>query len=592
MLQLLFSKQYNMFRTTRTASYRKKIRKLKIDRQNINDMLGRPTQPEHRFKRGVFNFVGQIAKILFGTLDSSDADYYNNQIDRAYNNSKELTNLYKKQINVIQSSINTFSDLFKAHAKQFEEVNYNLEKLNKYILDNHRELSVTQINTETNSYLVECAEMLLEYEFELGTLTDAILLAHRGLIHPKLLTPKELFKILKESQYIPADRKLPVVLELHQFGNLIDVSDISIFYKDNRLVYIIDIPLIEQHDFILYHMIPFPIKQSEKEVFAFINPTYSYIGIRTDKQVYTQLSENDVSKCKNINNIIICKQTDLLYQISSTYTCESILLRTARLENILQECDVRITKFRTTVWHQLKTSNSWLYTAPREETLHVLCPDGKQRQTQLNATGLVTLAPECDGIADNALLNSKTSNIIYTIDKDFVPNVNLSTQKLCEDIKKHNVNISDLPMITISKAPHLDLNLLKIASSSLQDLYKEAEELGKHHRTRTFQEKTMSWLYYILYIIIVLVCLYLIAKCSLISKCLNIFRLCCIPKEGCTQYFQNCFNTNIRSQNAHPPFPVIPTSEASVVQNISLDEFVSRSPSRRSRSRNNRLSNL
>ncbi|EFN80940.1 hypothetical protein EAI_02398, partial [Harpegnathos saltator] len=92
--------------------------------------------------------------------------------------------------------------------------------------------------------------------------------------------------------------------------------------------------LIEQHDFILYHMIPFSIKQNEEGVFASINPTYPYIGIRTDKQIYTQLSENDVSKYKNINNIIICKQTDLLYQIPSTHTCESILLRTARLENI------------------------------------------------------------------------------------------------------------------------------------------------------------------------------------------------------------------------------------------------------------------
>lgn len=77
------------------------------------------------------------------------------------------------------------------------------------------------------------------------------------------------------------------------------------------------------------------------------------------------------------------------------------------------------------------------------------------------------------------------------MDKDFVPNVNLSTKKLCEDIKKHNVNMSNLPIITISKAPHLDANLLKIASSSLQDLYKEAEELAKHHRTRIFYEKAM-----------------------------------------------------------------------------------------------------
>jgi hypothetical protein len=29
-----------------------------------------------RFKRGVFNFVGGISKILFGTMDKDDASYY------------------------------------------------------------------------------------------------------------------------------------------------------------------------------------------------------------------------------------------------------------------------------------------------------------------------------------------------------------------------------------------------------------------------------------------------------------------------------------------------------------------------------------
>jgi hypothetical protein len=33
-----------------------------------------------RTKRGVFNFVGEISKILFGTLDNADAEYYEKNI--------------------------------------------------------------------------------------------------------------------------------------------------------------------------------------------------------------------------------------------------------------------------------------------------------------------------------------------------------------------------------------------------------------------------------------------------------------------------------------------------------------------------------
>jgi len=55
--------------------------------------------------------------------------------------------------------------------------------------------------------------------------------------------------------------------------NLIDVSDkhfIYLFYKNHRLIYIIKISLIEQNNFILYHAIPFPIKQGEKDIYVHI----------------------------------------------------------------------------------------------------------------------------------------------------------------------------------------------------------------------------------------------------------------------------------------------------------------------------------
>jgi hypothetical protein len=577
----------------------RKLTTLKTDRQTINDMIGR-FDDEIRFdnrgariKRGVFDFVGQIAKILFGTLDSSDADYYNKQIDLVYNNSKQLTNLYKKQISIMRSTINDFSNAFTATKQKFKEIDFNLNKLNEQLLKGFRKLTETEMNTKANSYLLECAEMMLEYELELSILTDAILLARRGLLHPKILTPRELFDNLKDSHYMTNNKRLPVVLEPSQFNNLIDSSELSIFYKDHRLIYIFKIPLIERNDFILYQMIPLPIKQSEGNVYAFINPLHKYIGLRTDKQMYTHLTDRDIIKCKKINNAMICRQTDLLYQISTIHNCESELLQSARLENVWKECDIRVVKIHNTVWYQLQSANTWLYTAPREETLHILCQDDKPRQTQLVLTGLIKLSSECDAISDNVLLHSQTVSVIDTFDKDFNPNINLSTNKLCDDIRKSNVNISEIPLLNIGKTPHLDIKLLETASSSLGELYKEADEIAKHHRTKTLYEKTVSWFYYTLYTISGLVMLYITIKFSLIGKCINIFKLCCVPKEGCVQYFYKCFNNNVRTHNSSPQndprhvvtFTAVPTeaSEPPLDRN---------NRTRRSRSRNRRLTNL
>jgi hypothetical protein len=296
-----------------------------------------------------------------------------------------------------------------------------------------------------------------------------------------------------------------------------------------------------------------------------------------------------------------------VYQTSSTYNCESELLKSAKLERILEECDIRIIKITNTVWYQLKASNTWLYTASREETLHILCKDDKPRQTQLILTGLIKLSPECDAISDNALLHSQTIKALNTIDKDFIPNVNLNISRLCENLKKHDVNISELYLLNIGKTPHLDLNLLKWASSGLNELYKEAEEIGKHHRTKTLYKEAMDWFYYICYIVTGLVFIYLSAKFSLLSKCFDIFKMCCVPKDGCIQYFNHCFNNTLYSHNTHPQrnTPVVTFTAVPIENNISIEENQSTQDKEpcelnknegrrrsRSRSRNKRLSNL
>lgn len=225
--------------STEIRYLRKKIEQLSTYRETLNDLIGRSEEEtgsntrETRFRRGAFNFIEQIPKTFFGTLDSNDADYYNKQIDFV----KQTINLYKEQISIIQSTASHFSKTFVKHGEKFKEVNFNLNQLNKQLTNLSKTLTVTQQNIVINSYLLECSEMTLEFKTELETFTDATLLARRGLLHPKILSPKELINNLRNVQYLPHDKKFPVMLELNQFHNLIDISNISIFYKDHRLIY-------------------------------------------------------------------------------------------------------------------------------------------------------------------------------------------------------------------------------------------------------------------------------------------------------------------------------------------------------------------
>jgi hypothetical protein len=55
-------------------------------------------QDYRRIRRGVLNFVGKISKILFGTPDDDDADYYSEKIEHFERNSNSLREHMKEEI--------------------------------------------------------------------------------------------------------------------------------------------------------------------------------------------------------------------------------------------------------------------------------------------------------------------------------------------------------------------------------------------------------------------------------------------------------------------------------------------------------------
>ena len=55
--------------------------------------------------RGVFKFIGELSKILFGTMDEDGARYYNEQIKLFEQNAEDMNTLLKQQLTVGRSSL-------------------------------------------------------------------------------------------------------------------------------------------------------------------------------------------------------------------------------------------------------------------------------------------------------------------------------------------------------------------------------------------------------------------------------------------------------------------------------------------------------
>ena len=92
-----------------------------------------------RFKRGVLNFVGEISKILFGTLTQADARDYNEHISELENEQKEFLHLSKEQMTIIKTTITSVnSTLQKVNQNEkvmaeglIKMLNYSTHKFNE-----------------------------------------------------------------------------------------------------------------------------------------------------------------------------------------------------------------------------------------------------------------------------------------------------------------------------------------------------------------------------------------------------------------------------------------------------------------------------
>jgi hypothetical protein len=93
---------------------REKLAQLTGTEELLEEMTGHQVG-NNRKKRGVLNFLGQLSKVLFGTMDDNDAKYYNEQVNLFAQNSEDMTTLLKQQLYVVKSSLgavnNTLADV-------------------------------------------------------------------------------------------------------------------------------------------------------------------------------------------------------------------------------------------------------------------------------------------------------------------------------------------------------------------------------------------------------------------------------------------------------------------------------------------------
>jgi len=146
-----------------------RFRHLQSSERLLTDTVGKKYE-DSRFRRGILNFVGEISKVLFGTLDENDADYYDEQIRNFERNSEDTTDLLKQQVYVIKSTLGALNDTLA-------DMEHNDKLVKKGLSDIQTYLDTLSSETARKLSIFEAKFMI---EKHITQVNNALTILHRN----------------------------------------------------------------------------------------------------------------------------------------------------------------------------------------------------------------------------------------------------------------------------------------------------------------------------------------------------------------------------------------------------------------------------
>lgn len=248
--------------------------------------------------------------------------------------------------------------------------------------------------------------------------------------------------------------------------------------------------------------------------------------INDQKTLYIPTSESDLSYCKLLGIIKICKRKNPSYLLAETKSCETQLIKNSVKIINNKICQINVIIIDQTVIYTLKKNEQGVIMIPnKEEIVHIYCENSNYEKTITGVTLIKAL--------DNCILHTE-----YTI-------VKLSKTKVKTQNSSYRKNItipfseSDLNLLRNEFLPlkgQLNDQELKLAGKSLDEIETVLNKVQSIRRSHSWKEKSTDILSYLGYTSLILVSVFALYKCGvceLIRKCLpNLcINFCCTTNK-------------------------------------------------------------
>ncbi|KPJ05203.1 Envelope fusion protein [Papilio xuthus] len=450
-------------------------------------------------KSAWFSGIGTIFKHIFGTMDEQDAIKYSTAIQTLKGNDKKLSELMRDNILMTTTALLAYNDSLNSINKNEHRLNEALDALSCNIYNITLEINLIDTRSKIDELMNLISASLFTLSFKIGDIQNSILLSKNNVLHPSVLTPKQLYlELLDNIRYIPKGKELPIPLDLENIHIIIDLSRISSIFIDNKIVFIMKIPLTNPKEYDLYKNIPVPIPHDHvnPKSYAMIIPTSNYIAFNVDKSLYC--TPETLEKCHKIpSQLYICKSVSV-YSTLNNPTCESELL-TKTLLSLPEQCTTKFIHGIINIWQRLK-GNRWMYVQSLSTKLSIECESNVTEESILG-TGILNLPPMCIGYCKG---NELFSESVTQLNVKYVkPDFNLINDSCCNVVKLNSLS-TNIPRIKLS---NIDFNKLKDINPVSHNILEQLSEISKQQNGVIAEAQPI-----ILYLIVIFMLIFITYK--------------------------------------------------------------------------------
>ncbi|KAL4153711.1 hypothetical protein QTP88_001544 [Uroleucon formosanum] len=352
-----------------------------------------------RVRRGLFNAVGRVSKVLFGVCSDEDAEFLNSKISELSNARTDTLNILEAQTRIVRATVTDINSTLIAISKERKNMGDLVTHLSEKLGKSLSALSELDTREMLSEQVTGISLLLTQQAFGIQKLLHIVNSAIHGQAHPSLMTHQQYVEHLREIQLtLPIGSNLPFPLEKFSITKFIQVTQVAILLANNTLIFIQKIPLISSNSYKGYRLIPFPVRQ-QGQTYSIFTSIASVLALSSNREYFIPLTESQLGNCKRIDTSLYCSQITCMYSSTNTICGVNSLLGLKENSSV---CKVQYVKITNSIFSRLESTNTWLYVSV-SENVAIKC-DNEDPHIILNGTGQITLNPQCVLYAKQTIL--------------------------------------------------------------------------------------------------------------------------------------------------------------------------------------------